>query len=499
MKLEEDVLPQVDTPTFLGVKQDSRLTWKPHLEEMEARGRRRLVIMRKLSGTTWGANSKILKTVYTGSVRPVLEYASTSWYTAAKTNKAKLDKIQNAGLRTILGAIKTTPIPEMEKTANVQPLENRRLEKLLIQGEKTKRLQCHPLHDKLKASTENRLNRQSPSHLLKSQQSQNFDLLPQSPDLCEEIITKEWSTQSSGFSIKTSIPGIAGKSQQNENALRALTLEEIWSRYPHKQWTHVYTDGSAEQAIKNAGCGVHIQSPNRQQVTLFSSCGDRSSNFNAELQALQLAVDYLIEDEGCYNKVVFLSDSLSALQSLQSTPAEKRTRQLRESFENLASTSTVTLKWIPAHCGIKGNENADILAKEGGKQEQPETSMTFKESKTHIKHRWSSRFLEKTGNYKPHLDPLHCLSRAVQSTIFRLCTGHSRLRSHLKRIGVAETAFCECNTGEQTPGHALRTCPFHQELSCHRGFSRPQWQICGRKICPFPQFTANFITFHEKS
>ena len=78
--------------------------------------------------------------------------------------------------------------------------------------------------------------------------------------------------------------------------------------------------------------------------------------------------------------MVFLSDSLSALQSLQSTPAEKRTRQLRESFENLASTSTVTLQWIPAHCGIKGNENADRLAKEGGKQEQPETSMTFKES-----------------------------------------------------------------------------------------------------------------------
>ena len=112
VKLEEDVLPQVDTSTFLGVKLDSRLTWKPHLEEMEARGRRCLAIMRKLSGTTWGADSKILKTVYTGTVRPVLEYASTSWCTAAKTNKAKLDKIQNAGLR-------TTPIPEMENTANV--------------------------------------------------------------------------------------------------------------------------------------------------------------------------------------------------------------------------------------------------------------------------------------------------------------------------------------------------------------------------------------------
>ena len=193
---------------------------------MEARGRRRLAIMQKLSGTTWGADSKILKTVYTGSVRPVLEYASTSWCTAAKSNKAKLDKILNAGLRTILGAIKRTPITEMEKTANVQPLENRRLDKLLIEGENTKRLQCHPLHDKLKAPTKNRLKRKNPSHLLKSQQSQNYDRLPQRPDLWEEIITKEWSPQSSGFSVKTSIPGIDGKSQQNENA-----LEELLKKY----------------------------------------------------------------------------------------------------------------------------------------------------------------------------------------------------------------------------------------------------------------------------
>ena len=38
LKLGESTLLQVETPTFLGVKLDSRLTWKPHLEEIEARG-----------------------------------------------------------------------------------------------------------------------------------------------------------------------------------------------------------------------------------------------------------------------------------------------------------------------------------------------------------------------------------------------------------------------------------------------------------------------------
>jgi len=32
----------------------------------------KLAIMRKLAGTAWGANEQILKTVYEGSVRPVL-------------------------------------------------------------------------------------------------------------------------------------------------------------------------------------------------------------------------------------------------------------------------------------------------------------------------------------------------------------------------------------------------------------------------------------------
>ena len=59
--------------THLGVTFDKRLTWKPHTLRTEGRARKKLVIMRKLAGTTWGANEQILKTVYEGSVRPVLE------------------------------------------------------------------------------------------------------------------------------------------------------------------------------------------------------------------------------------------------------------------------------------------------------------------------------------------------------------------------------------------------------------------------------------------
>ena len=86
LRLNNQPVPPVETPTFLGVTLDTRLTWKPHLEAVEAR---KLAIMKKLAGTTWGANSDILKQVYSGAVRPVVEYASTTWDTASKNQQEK--------------------------------------------------------------------------------------------------------------------------------------------------------------------------------------------------------------------------------------------------------------------------------------------------------------------------------------------------------------------------------------------------------------------------
>ena len=125
LKSNNQPVPQAETPTFLGVSLNTRLTWKPHLEAVEAKATRKLAIMKKLAGTTWGANSAILKQVYTGAVGPVAEYAYTTWNTVSKTNKSKLDRVQNISLRNILGAIRSKPIQQMEKTADLQPLECR--------------------------------------------------------------------------------------------------------------------------------------------------------------------------------------------------------------------------------------------------------------------------------------------------------------------------------------------------------------------------------------
>ena len=90
-----------------------------HTLRTEGKARKKLAIIRKLAATTWGANEQILKTVYEGSVRPVLEYSSTARSTTTKTNQQSLDKIQNQALHIITGAKKSTPNTFMEQTTAI--------------------------------------------------------------------------------------------------------------------------------------------------------------------------------------------------------------------------------------------------------------------------------------------------------------------------------------------------------------------------------------------
>ena len=464
LKLGDEAVPQVDTPTFLGVTLDSRLTWKPHIEATEAKAIRKLSLMKKLAGTKWGANSSILRKVYTGAVRPVVEYASTTWTSASRTNKSKLDKVQNMGLRVILGAMKSTPICEMEKTADLEPLETRREYKVLALGEKAKRLSSHPLHQKLQEPTKNRLKRQSLNHHLKDLNRTHTDVLEPDPRRCEILTPNAWVPRKEFPVIREDVPGLAAKGEQSPAQQKALTQEMIQDRYPHNTWIHAYTDGSAKNAVRNGGSGVFIRYTDRTSTSLSLPVGDLSSNYRAELQALIAASEHLTTEGWQHQNISLLTDSLSALQSLMTGPTDILTRQLQETLSTLSQENNVVLQWIPAHVGIAGNEKADSLAKAGSKLPQLHTPTSYSEAKTLLKRRFRADWRTKTDGYIPEEDAIHQLDRKSQTTIFRLRTGHCGLNKHLKRLGLRDTAHCECGSEEQTPEHILQTCPHYETV-----------------------------------
>ena len=168
LTLDNHPVPQVETPTFLGFTLDSRLSWKTHIETTEKRAYKKLSLMKKLAGTRWGANRKILRRLYWCHTP---NHGICIYFVDHRLQNNQ-NKVQNTGLRTILGAMKTTPITDMENTADLEPLDARREFKTLVLAEKVNRLPTHPLHTKLNSLNKDRLKRQSLNHTVKSLRKQ---------------------------------------------------------------------------------------------------------------------------------------------------------------------------------------------------------------------------------------------------------------------------------------------------------------------------------------
>ena len=351
--------------------------------------------MKKLAGNNWEGQLRHPETGLHRGCKTSCRVCLHNLGSASNTNKSKLDRVQNMGLRIILGAMRSTPLQQMEKTADLQPLEWRCEYKAAIQGEKLKRLTSHPLHQKLQHGSKNCLKRKSFKHKLKDLQKENADLLEADPGKCVELTISVWALQKSLPKVRPEIPGLVAKGTQARELQNALTLEMIQSHYPKSTWTHVFTDGSAENAVRNGGSGTYIRRSDGTTASLSIPAGDLSSNYRAEVHALKAATELLIEEDCNQQNIVMLSDSLSALQSLTNGPTDLCTQQLHNSLQTLSDNNRVVLKWVPAHAGIAGNETADRLAKAAAKLPQPHFSTSYKEAKTLLKQKQKSAWRQK--------------------------------------------------------------------------------------------------------
>jgi len=100
--------------------------------------------------------------------------------------------------------------------------------------------------------------------------------------------------------------------------------------------------------------------------------------------------------------------------------------------------------------GIEGNEQADKMAKIGAEDDQENNTVSPTKMKTIIK----SLFKQPARQ-----DSYHQLSRTEQVTIFRLRTGHCRLRQHMyQKVHLTPSPTCHCREADQTVEHILQDC-----------------------------------------
>ena len=113
--------------------------------------------------------------------------------------------------------------------------------------------------------------------------------------------------------------------------------------------------------------------------------------------ALPTAAQTLNQEERLPTNTVFLTDCWSILQSLQSPGGDQIFSNIRQELSLLKNKTSVTLQWIPSHCGVGGNKGADQLSKMGSKLEQSAHPMSYSEAKTILRNNFRME-------WRQHLD-----------------------------------------------------------------------------------------------
>ena len=177
------------------------------------------------------------------------------------------------------------------------------------------------------------------------------------------------------------MPGAAERGCHPEPERKSQTLEYVNIKYPEDQWTHAYTDSSSADATRNRGGGVYIRyNDGKAHITIAT--GKYLTNFKAEAEAFTKATVEIRDNlpQTKPNVVIFIY-APSVLNKLQN-PRQKDLNKVETALVNLAAQKNLILQSILAHCGIKGNEQTDRLAQDGGQLDQEDRHTSYTDEKT---------------------------------------------------------------------------------------------------------------------
>ena len=102
-------------------------------------------IISRSSGIKWGAKYVTLKRVHNALILSKLDYTGLLYDTEPKSHLLLLDRVQFAAARAILGALKRTPVSDLEAEANLMLLSLHRKQSLTKYVSRILTIEGHPL------------------------------------------------------------------------------------------------------------------------------------------------------------------------------------------------------------------------------------------------------------------------------------------------------------------------------------------------------------------
>ena len=179
-----------------------------------------------------------------------------------------------------------------------------------------------------------------------------------------------------------------------------------------------------------------------------------SSIFTAEARAILLTLE--MAQRSSSNHFLFLSDSLSCLQSMRNRDMSRSlvAEVLCCIHEMLVSGARLVFMWVPIHVGRAGNSAADTAAKAALLMSVSNLTLPYSDYfpliRTHVLNQWQSSWSLETENKLHAIEPTvnitksYRLPRRDEIIIHRLRIGHTILthRHLLKRDSPPQYSAC---------------------------------------------------------
>ncbi|GFV20880.1 putative RNA-directed DNA polymerase from transposon BS [Trichonephila clavipes] len=258
-----------------------------YIEKIGDKARKRLKILKYLSGRDWGSDASTLRITYTTLVRPVLEYGYQIWQVASPANFKRLERVQLSAARIITGLRYSCPTDKVLYEADIQPLTMRFEVNSYRYFNKIKSFGLfNRTSSFIKNWTSNqRLKRDSPLNYMRKHGFIDFNVDTSTPFSC---ITPIDSFNHVEF--REELLTSTSKHSSHPELLRQLALEVI-NDIPD-QALIVYTYGSRSYTDR-AGSGIFSNTPgNNVKISIRNP--DHCSVIRSELIDISGALDHAL-------------------------------------------------------------------------------------------------------------------------------------------------------------------------------------------------------------
>ena len=240
-----------------------------------------------------------------------------------------------------------------------------------------------------------------------------------------------------------------------------LTAQESPNRWEHAisavDAISIYTDGSrAEDGT--VGGGNYLS-----QGKLGVRVGKMATVWDGEVAGLERGIIAATNRDW---KILLLSDSKAAIQAIRNAgvTGKGRTRVLArlgkeiKDREKTYGVDNTLIAWVKSHIGIKGNEEADEMAKLG----------SMKEKGGEITEGGIRQASKEKRRAKRSITEYLCMAgwdRKTAITYIQLRTNKGNLRCWTHLIGKSRTDACKkCGEEIETGDHVMFSCPAWEHL-----------------------------------